>query len=163
MGVGWLMQNAFYFRGEAFLGQRGLEAARTAPAIVSALRMGLPVGGGTDAHRVMWFSPFVSLQWMLDGKTVGGTPTRAPEELPTRLQALRLYTEGSAWFVFDDDTRGALSVGKLADLAVLDKDYLTAPVDEIGTIVSLITMVGGRIVYAAGLYAALEDQQPAHR
>jgi predicted amidohydrolase YtcJ len=161
MGVGWLMQNAFYFRGEAFLGQRGLEAARTAPAIVSALRMGLPVGGGTDAHRVMWFSPFVSLQWMLDGKTVGGTPTRAPEELPTRLQALRLYTEGSAWFVFDDDTRGALSVGKLADLAVLDKDYLTAPVDEIGTIVSLITMVGGHIVYAAGPYAALE--QPAHR
>jgi predicted amidohydrolase YtcJ len=76
---------------------------------------------------------------------------------------LRLYTEGSAWFVFDDDTRGALSVGKLADLAVLDKDYLTAPVDEIGTIVSLITMVGGHIVYAAGPYAALEDQQPAHR
>jgi predicted amidohydrolase YtcJ len=163
MGVGWLMQNAFYFRGEAFLGQRGLEAARAAPPIVSALRMGLPVGGGTDAHRVMWFSPFVSLQWMLDGKTVSGTPTRAPEELPTRLQALRLYTEGSAWFVFDDDTRGSLAVGKLADLAVLDKDYLTVPVDEVGTIVSLITMVGGRIVYAAGPYAALEGKEPAHR
>jgi predicted amidohydrolase YtcJ len=163
IGVGWLMQNAFYFRGEAFLGQRGMEAARVAPPIVSALRMGLPVGGGTDAHRVMWFSPFVSLQWMLDGKTVGGAPTRGPEELPTRLEALRLYTEGSAWFVFDDDTRGSLTVGKLADLAVLSKDYLTVPVDEIGTIVSLMTMVGGRIVYAAGPYAALEDKQPARQ
>jgi predicted amidohydrolase YtcJ len=109
MGVGWLMQNAFYFRGEAFLGQRGLDAARAAPPIVSALRMGLKVGGGTDAHRVMWYSPFVSLQWMLDGKTITGTPTRGPEELPTRIEALRLYSEGSAWFVFDDDTRGALA------------------------------------------------------
>ena len=70
MGIGWLMQNAFYFRGEAFLGQRGAEAIRLAPPIGTALRMGLPVGGGTDAHRVMSYNPFVSLQWMLDGKTV---------------------------------------------------------------------------------------------
>ena len=55
MGVGWLMQNAFYFRGEAFLGERGFELARLSPPIVSALRMGVPLGGGTDAHRVMWF------------------------------------------------------------------------------------------------------------
>lgn len=167
MGMGWLMQNAFYFRGEAFLGQRGLEAAQVSPPIVSALRMGLPVGGGTDAHRVMWFSPFVSLQWMLDGRTIGGVPTRAPGELPSRIEALRLYSEGSAWFAFDDDTRGALAVGKLADLAVLSKDYLTVPVDEIGSIVSLLTMVGGRIIYAAGPYAALEHQatmsQPEQR
>lgn len=159
MGVGWLMQNAFYFRGEAFLGQRGMEAARHAPPIVSALRMGLRVGGGTDAHRVMWYHPFVSLQWMLDGKTIGGLATRAPEELPTRLEALRLYTEGSAWFAFDDDNRGSLAVGKLADLAVLSKDYLTVPVDEVGTIISLLTMVGGRVVYAVEPYAEFEDKQ----
>jgi predicted amidohydrolase YtcJ len=158
MGVGWLMQNAFYFRGEAFLGQRGVEAAATAPPIVSALRLGLPVGGGTDAHRVMWFSPFVSLQWMLDGKTLGGVVTRAEAERPTRLEALRLYTQGSAWFAFDDDTGGALAVGRLADLAVLSKDYLTVPVDEIGAITSLLTMVAGRIVYAAEPYAALQEK-----
>jgi predicted amidohydrolase YtcJ len=158
MGVGWLMQDAFFFRGEAFLGQRGAEAARRVPPIVSALNMGLPVGGGTDAHRVMWFSPFVSLQWMLDGKTVGGIAMRAPEELPSRMQALRLYTEGSAWFAFDDNERGALAVGRLADLAVLCKDYLTVPTGEIGGIVSLLTMVGGRIVYADGPFAADEDK-----
>jgi predicted amidohydrolase YtcJ len=156
MGVGWLMQNAFYFRGEAFLGQLGAEAARRVPPIVSALNMGLPVGGGTDAHRVMWYSPFVSLQWMLDGKTLGGIAMRAPEELPTRMQALRLYTEGSAWFSFDENERGSLAVGKLADLAVLSKDYLTVPTEEIGGIVSLLTMVGGRIVYAGGPFAGEE-------
>ena len=162
MGVGWLMQNAFYFRGEAFLGQRGAEAARLAPPIVSALRMGLRVGGGTDAHRVMWFSPFVSLQWMLDGKTIGGAAMRGAEELPTRIEALRLYSEGSAWFVFDDDKRGAIAPGRLADLVVLSKDYLTIPVDEIGTITSLLTMVGGRIVYASGPYSELENKHTIH-
>jgi predicted amidohydrolase YtcJ len=155
--VGWLMQNAFFFRGEAFLGQRGAEAARLVPPIVSALRDGIPVGGGTDAHRVMWPNPFVSLQWMLDGKTISGIAMRAPGELPTRMQALRLYTEGSAWFAFDEKQRGALAVGRLADLAVLSKDYLTVPTGEVGDIVSLLTMVGGRVVYAAGPFAGYEQ------
>ena len=158
MGVGWLVQNAFYFRGEAFLGQRGADAARVAPPLVSALRMKLPVGGGTDAHRVMAPNPFVSLQWMLDGKTVSGVAMRAPQELPTRIEALRLYTQGSAWFTFEEKLRGALKVGQFADIAVLSRDYLSVPVEQIGGIVSLLTMVGGRIVYADGPYAALEEQ-----
>jgi predicted amidohydrolase YtcJ len=160
MGIGWLMQNAFYFRGEAFLGQRGSEPLRFVPPIVTAGKMRVPIGGGTDAHRVMGPNPFVSLQWMLDGKTIGGTVMRGPEEIPSRIEALRIYTEGSAWFVFDEDKRGALAAGKLADLAVLDKDYLTAPVDEIGGIVSLLTMVGGRVVYAAGPFESDEDRPP---
>ena len=154
MGVGWLVQNAFYFRGEAFLGQRGADAARFVPPIASALRLKLPVGGGTDAHRVMAPNPFVSLQWMLDGKTISGVAMRAPDELPTRIEALRLYTQGSAWFSFEEHERGALAAGQLADLAVLSRDYLTVPLDEIGGIVSLLTMVGGRIVYADGPFAA---------
>jgi predicted amidohydrolase YtcJ len=156
MGLGWLMQNAFYFRGEAFLGQRGAEVARVSPPIVTALQMGIPVGGGTDAHRVMGPSPFVSLQWMLDGKTISGIPMRGPGETPSRIEALRLYTEGSAWFSFEEGTRGSLAVGKLADLAVLSKDYLTVPTDEIGGTVSLLTMVDGRIVYADGPFASHE-------
>lgn len=157
MGMGWLVQNAFYFRGEAFLGQRGADAASRAPPLASALRLKLRVGGGTDAHRVMGPNPFVSLQWMLDGKTVSGVAMRAPEELPTRIDALRLYTQGSAWFTFEENARGALAVGQLADLAVLSRDYLTVPVEQIGGTVSLLTMVGGRIVYADGPYAALEE------
>ena len=158
LGVGWLVQNAFYYRGEAFLGQRGAQAARSAPPLVTASRMKLPVGAGTDAHRVMSPNPFIALQWMLDGKTVSGVVMRAPDELPTRIEALRLYTQGSAWFTFEDKVRGGLAVGQLADLAVLDRDYLSVPVAEIGNTVSLLTMVGGRIVYAAGPFAALEEQ-----
>jgi predicted amidohydrolase YtcJ len=133
---------------------------RLTPPIMTALKLGIPIGGGTDAHRVMSYNPFVSLQWMVDGKTVGGTPTRDEEHLPTREEALRIYTEGSAWFAFDEDKRGTLAVGKFADLAVLDKDYLSVPVDEIGGIVSLLTMVGGRVVYAAGPFGAYQDRPP---
>ena len=53
---------------------------------------------------------------------------------------------------------GTLEAGKLADLAVLTKDYMTVPVDQIGTIESVLTMVGGKIVYAAGNYAPLEEK-----
>jgi predicted amidohydrolase YtcJ len=156
LGLGWLMQNALYFGGEAFLRERGSEMIRLTPPIKTALGLGLKVGGGTDAHRVMSYNPFVSLQWMVDGKTVAGMPTRMAEELVTREEALRLYTQGSAWFTHDDGRRGTLEPGKLADLAVLTKDYMTVPDDEIGGIESLVTMVGGRIVYAAGPYAELE-------
>jgi len=158
MGVGWLIQNAFYFRGEAFLGKYGAEAALRVPPVVSAVRMGVPVGAGTDAHRVMGPSPFVSLQWLLDGKTAGGIAMRAPDELPSRLEALRMYTEGSAWFSFEENDRGTLAVGKLADLAVLDRDYLSVPTEEIGGTVSLLTMVGGRVVYANAPFAEYEEK-----
>ena len=96
------------------------------------------------------------LQWFLDGKTAGGVALRGPEETPSRADALRFYTLGSAWISFDEDTRGSLEVGKLADLAVLSKDYMTVPVDQIGSIESLLTIVGGQIVYAAGPYKQLE-------
>src|SRR5215471_603856 len=159
LGVGWLMQDAMYFNGEAFLKARGAEAMRLTPPIMTALKLGIPIGGGTDAHRVMSYNPFVSLQWMVDGKTVGGMLTRDEDQLPSREESLRLYTLGSAWFTFDDDKRGSLKAGKLADLAVLSADYLSVPTGEIGSLESLLTMVGGRIVYAAGPYGAWEEKR----
>jgi predicted amidohydrolase YtcJ len=161
LGVGWLMQDAMYFNGDAFIRSRGLEAIRRVPPIVSSLKMGVHIGAGTDAHRVMSYNPFAALQWMIDGKTIAGTATRDEEELPSREEALRLYTVGSTWFAFDEDKRGTLAPGKLADLAVLTKDYMTVPTAEIGGIESLLTMVGGRIVYGAGPYATFEEQQAA--
>jgi len=158
LGVGWLMQDAMYFGGDALVRTRGAEVARHAPPIKTAMNIGVRIGGGTDAHRVMSYNPFVSLQWMIDGKTVAGTPTRDADELPSREEALRLYTQGSAWFARDDDKRGTLAAGRLADLAVLSKDFASVPTDEIGGIESLLTMVGGRIVYAAAPFAALEEK-----
>ena len=158
LGVGWLMQDAMYFGGDALIRTRGAEIARRTPPIKTAMNIGVHVGGGTDAHRVMSYNPFVSLQWMIDGRTVAGTPTRDADELPSREEALRLYTQGSTWFTRDDGRRGALTAGRLADLAVLTKDFASIPTDEIGSIESLLTMVGGRIVYAAAPFAALEEK-----
>jgi predicted amidohydrolase YtcJ len=153
LGVGWTVQDAMYFGGDQFVQQSGSDAARRVPPVVTASRIGVAIGAGTDAHRVASYNPFTALQWFLDGKTVGGTAIRGPEETPTRADALRLYTLGSAWFSRDDQQRGSLEPGKLADLAVLSKDYMTIPVDEIGGLESLLTIVGGKIVYAAAPFA----------
>jgi predicted amidohydrolase YtcJ len=150
LGVGWTVQDAMYFGGEQFRQQSGVEAARRAPPVNTGQRIGVAIGAGTDAHRVASYNPFTALQWFLDGKTVSGSALRGPEETPSRADALRFYTIGSAWFSFDEDKRGSLEVGKLADLAVLSKDYMTVPVEQIGGIESVLTMVGGKIVYAAG-------------
>jgi len=156
LGVGWTMQNAMYFDGERFIAENGASAARRAPPVMSALRAGVHVGAGTDAHRVMSYNPFVALQWLLDGRTTGGTVLRGPTEIPSRREALRIYTSGSAWIDHSEQRRGKLEAGKLADLAVLSKDYLKVPVNEIGGIESLLTMLGGKVVYAAGPYEKLE-------
>ena len=148
LGVGWAMQDAGYFEGEEQLKEKGADAVRRMPPLNTALRIGVHVGAGTDAHRVMSYNPWVALQWMLDGKTVGGHALRGPEETPTREAALRMYTQGSAWFAFAEQERGSLEVGKLADLVVLSKDYFSVPIEEIGGIEAVRTMVGGRVVYA---------------
>jgi predicted amidohydrolase YtcJ len=100
----------------------------------------------------------VSLQWYLDGTTIGGTVTRGSEEAPTRRQALEMYTKNSAFEANEDDRRGTLEPGKLADLAVLSADYLTVPVKDIGRIRSLLTMVGGKAVFADGAFASFETK-----
>jgi predicted amidohydrolase YtcJ len=153
LGMGWTMQDAMYFQGSEMERTAGAEAVRRMPPVETAREIGVPVGAGTDAHRVAPYNPFTALQWALDGKTVDGRALRGPEETPSRANALRAYTQGSAWFSNDDDRRGSLEVGKFADLAVLTNDYMTIPVDQIGGLESLLTMVGGKIVYAAGPFA----------
>ncbi len=161
LGLVWGVQDGLYFGGERLQKEVGADQAKMMPRIVTALKLGLTVAAGTDAHRVSSYSPFVSLQWYLDGTTIGGTRTRGDEEAPSRRQALEMYTRNSAFMANDDDKRGTLEVGKFADLAVLSSDYLTAPVKEIGEIKSVLTMVGGEVVYAAPPYANLASG--AHR
>jgi len=152
LGVGWTVQDAMYFGGDQLVQQSGPEAARRVPPVVTGGKIGVAIGAGTDAHRVASYNPFTALQWFLDGKTVAGNAIRGPEETPSRADALRLYTRGSAWFSRDEQKRGSLEVGKLADLAVLSRDYMTVPVDQIGGLESVLTMVAGKIVYAAAPY-----------
>jgi len=156
LGIGWTVQDAMYFGGDGFERQNGAAAARRAPPVVTASKLGVPIGAGTDAHRVASYNPFTALQWFLDGKTVSGRAIRGPEETPSRLDALRFYTLGSAWFSHEERDRGSIEAGKLADLAVLSQDYLTVPVEKIGSTASLLTLVGGRVVYGARPFASLD-------
>ncbi len=156
LGVGWLMQDGLYFAAPSYIAERGPDQMSRTPPIVSALKLELPVGGGTDANRVMIPNPFVSLRWMLDGRTVDGIATRGADEIPSREAALRLYTTGSAWFAHDDARRGRLTPGMLADLAVLSEDYFSVSLARVAQIQSVLTMVGGRIVYAAAPFAGMD-------
>jgi len=153
LGLIWGVQDGLYFGGERLQQEVGAEAAKAMPRISTAMKLGLTVAGGTDAHRVSSYNPFVALQWYLDGTTIGGTVTREAAEAPSRRQALEMYTRNSAFMANDDIRRGTLEPGKLADLAVLDADYMTAPVKAIGNIRSVLTMVGGDVVYAAAPFA----------
>jgi predicted amidohydrolase YtcJ len=149
LGVGWTVQDAMYFGGDALVRAQGPDAGKRIPPVMTGKRLGVAIGAGTDAHRVASYNPFTALQWFVDGKTVGGVAIRGSEETASREDALRFYTLGSAWFSHDEDKRGSLEVGKLADLAVLSADYLSVPTDEIGRIESVLTLLGGKVVYAA--------------
>jgi predicted amidohydrolase YtcJ len=157
LGMGYAVQDRLYFGGIDYIKAHGKQVARRAPPIMTAIHAGLVVGAGTDSIAVSPYNAFISLHWLLTGKTLTGQLTRGPDQLPSRLEALKMYTWNSAWLSFDENERGSLEPGKLADLAVLDGDYVTVPVDDIPQIQSQLTMVGGRIVYAAGLFAAGEQ------
>ena len=147
MEIGWLVQNNLYYQGESFIKKKDLDRTIPIPRISTAVNLGVHVSGGTDAHRVMSYNPFVALQWFLDGKTVEGTSLGAETERPNRELALSLYTNHSAWFSFEEDKRGKLEPGYSADIAVLNKDYFTVPTEEISTIKALFTFVNGQLVY----------------
>jgi predicted amidohydrolase YtcJ len=156
LNMGWAVQDRLVYSGQIVSKVLGPEASRRAPPIKTALKMGLHVAAGTDSDQVAPYNPFVSIRWLLDGKVIDGTPMRGPEESPDREEALRMYSLNSAWFTFDEAKRGSLQPGKYADLAVLSDDYLTVPVEKVGELHSVLTLVGGKPVYGEGPFAALE-------
>jgi len=147
LGVGWAMQDAMYMEGDRRLAAHGEKVMERMPPLNTAIRVGVRIGAGTDAHRVADYNPFIALRWMLDGKSASGRTLRASHEIPNRLQAIQMYTSGSAWLAKEDHLRGTLEVGKWADLAVLSKDYFRVPLAEMADIESVMTVVGGKVVY----------------
>jgi len=129
--------------------QRGAEAARLVPPLASALRLKLPVGGGTDAHRVMARTPSSRCNGCSTAKPFPASPCARRRNCRADRSAAPLYSR-QRLVSFEENARGALAVGQLADLAVLSRDYLGVPIEKIGGTISLLTMVGGRIVYADG-------------
>jgi predicted amidohydrolase YtcJ len=155
LGGGIAVQNRMAFQGEYFVERYGAEQAKRTPPIRRMLEMGVPVGAGTDATRVSSYNPFLSLYWLVTGKTIGGLNLYSSENHLDRGEALKLYTMGSSWFSTEDGKKGALAPGQLADLAVLSEDYFSIPEEDIKKLESVLTIVGGKIVYAAAEFAKL--------
>jgi predicted amidohydrolase YtcJ len=149
LGGGIAVQDRMALTGERTVELWGMDKARNAPPLRTMIESGIAVGAGTGAFRSANYSPMLSLWWLITGKTVAGSTIRNQSQNLTRAEALRLYTIGSAWFTFDEGRKGSIEVGKLADLAVLNGDYLTVSEDQIRSLESMLTLVGGRIVYAA--------------
>ncbi len=160
LGGGIAVQHRMAYQGEAFVERYGVQAARHTPPVKRMLAEGVPVGAGTDATRVASYNPWVALSWLVTGRTVGGLALYGEENLLEREQALRLWTQGSAWFSGDENTKGTLKVGQLADFSILSSDFFRVDDSQIADITSLLTVVGGRIVHSDGDFEGLAAPLP---
>ncbi|MFI9615742.1 amidohydrolase [Streptomyces sp. NPDC052023] len=161
LGGALSIQNRLSFQGEAFVRRYGAAAAEQAPPVRAMLERGLTVGAGTDATRVSSYNPWVALHWLVSGKTVGDLTIHSPANRVDRETALALYTQGGAKLTGEEDVKGILRQGYYGDLAILSDDFFTVPEQDIPHIESLLTVVGGRIVYATGEYEGLDEELPA--
>jgi predicted amidohydrolase YtcJ len=155
LGGGIAVQDRMAFQGEYFVDRYGAEQAQRTPPIRRMLELGVPVGAGTDATRVSSYNPFVALYWLITGKTVGGTALYPEGNRLDRTEALRLYTVGSSWFSSEEGKKGSLMPGQLADLSLLSADFFSIPAEQIKHLESVLTIVGGRVVFGAGEFERL--------
>ena len=150
LGGGIAVQSRMALTGERNVEIWGMERARNVPPLRSMIESDIRLGAGSGAFQSVNYSPMLSLWWLVTGKTVAGSSLPSRTQNLTRAEALRLYTMGGAWLTFEEGRKGSIEVGKYADLAVLNADYLTVPEEQIRSLESLLTIVGGRVVYAAG-------------
>jgi len=156
MGVIYDMQPAWHhFDGPAIAPAFGPDRMRNFIPLRSLIDAGVTVVGGSD-HMIRMdprlslnaYHPFFGMWMAVTRKTAAGTVLN-PEQRITREEALRLWTINGAYGTFEEKKKGSIEPGKLADFAVIDRDYLTCPEDEIKDIEVLMTMVDGKIVYGA--------------
>ncbi len=123
------------------------DGAYDMPPLRTIQNSGIQWGFGTDGTAANQYLPFTTLDFAVTGKMAGGA--KVNRQPISREDALIAHTRKNAYLVFQEDNLGSIQAGKLADLVVLDRDYLTVPADQIGKIKPVMTMVGGRIVYDA--------------
>ena len=160
LGGGVAVQHRMAFQGEAFVERYGAAAAEATPPIARMLDKGVTTSAGTDATRVASYNPWVSLSWMVTGRTLGGLRLTPQRNCLDRETALRMWTEKVAWFCNEEGKRGRIAPGYLADLTLPDRDYFAVPEAEITQITADLTLVGGRIVFAKGDFADLDTPPP---
>jgi predicted amidohydrolase YtcJ len=157
LGGGIAIQHRMAYQGEYFVERYGPGAAEATPPIARMLKAGIKVSAGTDATRVASYNPWVSLAWLVTGKTVAGLRIYPQQNCLDRETALRMWTENVTWFSNEEGKKGQIAVGQFADLLVPDRDYFSCADNEIADIASDLTMVGGKIVYGAGDFTALDE------
>ena len=161
LGGGIAVQHRMAYQGEYFVRRYGLPAAQARPPIRTMLKIGLPVGAGTDGTRVASYHPWTCLWWLVTGKTVGGLLINPdPDERLSRQEALKLYTQGSAWFSKENEHKGTLKPGSFADFAALSDDYFQVEEDEIRNLESVLTVVGGKVVYGDADFKKMDPPLP---
>jgi predicted amidohydrolase YtcJ len=160
MGGALSIQNRMMFQGSAFVDRYGAAQASDSPPIRKMLNQGLTVAAGTDATRVSSYNPWLSLEWLVRGRSIGGQILASPENRVDRDTALHMYTAAGAQLTGESDVKGMLKEGYYADLAVLSADFFTVPEEDISHIESLLTVVGGRVVHAAGEFEGLAPPLP---
>ncbi len=158
LGGGVAVQDRMYFQGEHYWKRYG-EQTRQMPPIRKMLEMKIPVGLGTDGTRVSSYGPWPSIYWAVTGKTAGGMPMWQAKDRLTRYEALKLMTQGSAWFSGEEKLKGQITKGQYADLVILPKDYFSMPEAEIKTLESALTVVNGRIVHAGADFGQYAPEQ----
>jgi predicted amidohydrolase YtcJ len=159
LGGGVAVQDRMYFQGEHYWKRYG-EQTRQMPPIRKMLEMKIPVGLGTDGTRVSSYGPWPSIYWAVTGKTAGGMSMWQPKDRLSRYEALKLMTQGSAWFSGEEKLKGQIAKGQYADLVILPKDYFSIPEAEIKTLESALTVVNGRIVHAGADFGQYAPEQP---
>lgn len=117
------------------------------PPLTMIQDSGIQWGLGSDTFEVNQYRPFTTLWWAVTGRMVGGAVVN--RQSISREDALIAHTRKNAYMVFQENNLGTIQSGKLADLVVLDRDYLTVPADQIKDIRPVLTIVGGKIVYDA--------------
>ncbi|KQT44559.1 amidohydrolase [Aureimonas sp. Leaf454] len=157
LGGGIAVQHRMAFQGEYFVERYGLGAAEATPPAARILEKGVKTSAGTDATRVASYNPWVSLAWLITGRTVGGMRITPQRNCLDRETALRMWTENGTWFSNEEGRKGRIEAGQFADLVVPSKDFFSCADDEISHLTADLTMVGGRVVYGAGDFAA-EDE-----
>src|SRR2546430_12998707 len=144
LGGGIAVQHRMAYQGEYFVERYGYGAAEATPPIAKILQSGVKTSAGTDATRVASYNPWVSLAWLVTGKTVAGLQIYPRRNCLDRETALRMWTENVTWFSNEEGKKGRIAVGQLADLIVPDRDYFACAEDAIADTVSDLTMVRGR-------------------
>ncbi len=161
LGGGIAVQHRMAYQGEYFAERYGAQAAAHSPPIRKMLLAGLKVGAGTDATRVASYNPWVSLSWLVTGRTIGGLRMYPSSNRMDRYEALWLWTAGNAWFSDEEGRKGQIKAGQFADLAVLSDDYFSVPEERIQDITSVLTLLGGKPVYGDGDFRDLAPALPA--